>query len=611
MAAPAQLSESESALVLQLGRFIEAHPREARQAAARLARRLSDRAAWGREIARYRETARGIRGMGNLTPAQRRAMCRDYRPTKDDFFNAHTVSLRPYWRLEGEAARLLLDAAEETGDITRTDAWDTILMLHILMCPDLDAGGLGLESVAEWRRKDGWGRLRVARPGGLSVATKRSEAFSRARGALAKLSDSASRARNQRDNQPASVEPALAIDDWSATRPPPVHEAIQMFAGLYTRSGKVLRAWDALHAVQIPKYAVPATDDDLELFQELPDEIATYTELGRHKAERRKVVSDTVPRCLSVRPWLRWLEARDDMTLAVRMWRLSLDHTRVSLPTVSPWMDDLSKPPVQRWTADVQGELNRFGGLIDRMVTGDTPEGFDRSEFDRLGVTIAGRLSELKRVPNVPASSVGRERPGGGNRDDQNGAPPPIENTGGTRPAPDAGEAAAKAHPENAPLRGRGSRREDLEPNWREVPGSGMTWQLARKKAEYYVKRHGWPGRNVLAQHLGCSTPTLDKAVRNSPFLKARQAEANKPAARSVRAKRSGSTPHRDLRAADPVAAAGIVTDDLFARLVDAAEPAEQAELRAMPPEKLAELLLTIGEDPGAVSSLSRSKRFR
>jgi hypothetical protein len=411
MAAPAQLSESESSVVLEIRRFIQANPIGATEAAARLAHRLSDRASWGEQIAQYRETARDVRGMKNLTLARRRSMCREYRPKKDSFFNSHTAALRPYWRLDGEGKRMLLDAAGDTGDITVLDAWDTVLMLHVLMDPDIDAAGMRLGAIAEWKRKDGWGRLRAARREGLADATKRAGAFSRANGALRRLQNSPDPAAIQRENQPVPVSAAHLVDDWASLRPSPVHEAIRRFAGLFTRCSKVLKAWEALQAIRRPTHATPVSDDDRDLFQELPDEISGYAALQQHRTARRKAGSDSVPHYLSVRPWLPYLEARDDLTLAVRMWRPALDEARMALPTVAPWMDDQRIPAVQRWTADVQDELNRLGGLIDRLVVGDTPADLDRGEFERLGGAVAGRLAQLKRVPNVPPMARGVSMP--------------------------------------------------------------------------------------------------------------------------------------------------------------------------------------------------------
>lgn len=57
--------------------------------------------------------------------------------------------------------------------------------------------------------------------------------------------------------------------------------------------------------------------------------------------------------------------------------------------------------------------------------------------------------------------------------------------------------------------------------------GEGMTVEEAMRRAEEHVKAHKgvFPGRNKLAEIIGCSRGTLNKAIANSVYLKARQAE--------------------------------------------------------------------------------------
>jgi|GEM_PF-2643126 len=61
---------------------------------------------------------------------------------------------------------------------------------------------------------------------------------------------------------------------------------------------------------------------------------------------------------------------------------------------------------------------------------------------------------------------------------------------------------------------------------------SGMGWLDAKKRAEEHVKAHGgvFPSVNRLAGIVGCSRRTIDKAVENSVYLKARHAESKKKA---------------------------------------------------------------------------------
>ena len=64
----------------------------------------------------------------------------------------------------------------------------------------------------------------------------------------------------------------------------------------------------------------------------------------------------------------------------------------------------------------------------------------------------------------------------------------------------------------------------------------GMTWEKARDRAEKHVNAHNGVFSNVkrIAEAVGCSRPTLEKAIKKSSYLKARQAEA--------KAKRSSRT---------------------------------------------------------------------
>ncbi len=58
-----------------------------------------------------------------------------------------------------------------------------------------------------------------------------------------------------------------------------------------------------------------------------------------------------------------------------------------------------------------------------------------------------------------------------------------------------------------------------------ERPTRGMTWQEVLDKALDYLKTKPWPGRNRLAETLGCSRPTLDKACKRDAKLARIRAE--------------------------------------------------------------------------------------
>ena len=66
----------------------------------------------------------------------------------------------------------------------------------------------------------------------------------------------------------------------------------------------------------------------------------------------------------------------------------------------------------------------------------------------------------------------------------------------------------------------------------------GMSWQVAKAKAEAHIKANGrvFPGFNALIRQLGCGKTTLRKAITNSQYLKAREAEhkANRARGREV-----------------------------------------------------------------------------
>ena len=52
-----------------------------------------------------------------------------------------------------------------------------------------------------------------------------------------------------------------------------------------------------------------------------------------------------------------------------------------------------------------------------------------------------------------------------------------------------------------------------------------MSWEDAKKKAEQYVKRNGYPGFKPLVRAIGCGVGTLKKAIERSTYLTARKAE--------------------------------------------------------------------------------------
>lgn len=124
--------------------------------------------------------------------------------------------------------------------------------------------------------------------------------------------------------------------------------------------------------------------------------------------------------------------------------------------------------------------------------------------------------------------------------------------------------------------------REPKEPTRPATPvAAGVKWKDAMESAERHVKRNNgvFPGRNTLAHDIvGCARSTMTKAIRRSPYLKARQAEAK--AQRSTRAKTLSKTALESVPAPER-------DDDELARLVaeqkaDDARDHRQAKARQM-----------------------------
>lgn len=134
------------------------------------------------------------------------------------------------------------------------------------------------------------------------------------------------------------------------------------------------------------------------IYEPLPTSIGDYRALAAHVAERKARRPEGVE-CWTIicSLWL-WQEA-DYLTFAVRQWRTALNQARAILPTVHRFMDDPQRPPLDRWTTQVQGELNAMGGMIHPMVVGELPATLDTSEWSRHIEHVRKRLHELKSIP--------------------------------------------------------------------------------------------------------------------------------------------------------------------------------------------------------------------
>ncbi|MBL8765263.1 MAG: hypothetical protein JNM07_13445 [Phycisphaerae bacterium] len=92
------------------------------------------------------------------------------------------------------------------------------------------------------------------------------------------------------------------------------------------------------------------------------------------------------------------------------------------------------------------------------------------------------------------------------------------------------------------------------------APQAGsMPWQEAMRHAEEHVKEHGgfFPGRNELANIVGCSPATMTKVLKHSTYLKARRAES----AGATKAKEVGSSDNLGNTRADAKSAQEALDD--------------------------------------------------
>lgn len=181
-----------------------------------------------------------------------------------------------------------------------------------------------------------------------------------------------------------------------APHPGPIARAIDTFAEIVTWSEWAARAWDAWER---SPWRTPGDDPPSDLEWHLPDDVTDFPALAARKAKRR----DATPG--EYRVWTHLLDERDDMVFALRKWRAALEAARLVLPDVTDFMDDKARPAVQRWTSEVRGTLNDFGGLFDPLRDGEIPSTLDREEFTRLFNAIRRHLRDLKRVVDDPAQT--------------------------------------------------------------------------------------------------------------------------------------------------------------------------------------------------------------
>jgi len=139
----------------------------------------------------------------------------------------------------------------------------------------------------------------------------------------------------------------------------------------------------------------------------------------------------------------------------------------------------------------------------------------------------------------------------------------------------------------------------------------GPTWQAVLPKAESYVQRNGFPGRNLLARTMTCHGSVLRRAIDNSDKLRIAE-QSHRERKKTAIPKRRQQRINAVLADALPAKTEGIqsiATDDIFQRAIDAAETDEKRDkLHNMSPTERRELVATISADPDAEFSFGKAK---
>lgn len=104
---------------------------------------------------------------------------------------------------------------------------------------------------------------------------------------------------------------------------------------------------------------------------------------------------------------------------------------------------------------------------------------------------------------------------------------PPVQATASSEDVLQKAQKQPTAHDE-------ASKTQDVpsKPDAPQIAQGGMAWQDAMKRAEKHVKAHdgAFPSVKRLAEIVGCSRPTMRKAINNSTYLSAREAEKSQSA---------------------------------------------------------------------------------
>jgi|GEM_PF-5145287 len=196
-------------------------------------------------------------------------------------------------------------------------------------------------------------------------------------------------------DDPDEVGPQVGEELW----PPEVTAMVKVYSRLLTRWPLVLRKWSE-YGTRVQR--LTRREEPEGWRTALPPDVMTFRQLADHMSARRHRGP------AGARDWHGVWDALDGVELAIRQWRQELNFARKGLPTVAPWMDNQSLPPVQRWTALALATLNRSGGLLPELGTHPLSD-VDLSAFRAGMEPLIQDLALLKSVPNTAPGAANRK----------------------------------------------------------------------------------------------------------------------------------------------------------------------------------------------------------
>jgi hypothetical protein len=155
---PAITSAAEEQVILgQVAKVVRAFPQGARAAAARLAHAISDK---GHIDLRIEEHLKLYPDDGKRLGKK---ALRERAGVSADRFAKDQADIRPFWYLGNQLVRTLLnDDGRLPSRLTEKQAWDRAILAWALLDEGANLRSLGLGTIVEWRRSDGWGRTSAA-----------------------------------------------------------------------------------------------------------------------------------------------------------------------------------------------------------------------------------------------------------------------------------------------------------------------------------------------------------------------------------------------------------------------------------------------------------------